>query len=110
MEENRKAKRGYSRDGRPDCLQVVIALVITPDGFPLAYEVMDGNTADCTTLRGFLDQIEKTHGKAKRMWVMDRGIPTEAVLAQMRDPDRHVSLLVETAKRQDPPPTQNYVG
>jgi hypothetical protein len=98
MEQNRKAKRGYSRDGRPDCLQVVIALVITPDGFPLAYEVMQGNTADCTTLRGFLDQIEKTHGKAKRMWVMDRGIPTEAVLAEMRDPARQVSYLVGTPK------------
>src|ERR1700741_2794328 len=94
MEQNRKPKRGYSRDGRPDCLQVVIALVITPDGFPLAYEVMQGNTADCTTLRGFLDQIEKTHSKAKRMWVMDRGIPTEAVLAEMRDPARQVSYLV----------------
>jgi len=67
MEENPKAKRGYSRDGRPDCLQVVIALVITPDGFPLAYEVMDGNTSDRTTLRGFLDQIENTYGQAKRM-------------------------------------------
>ncbi len=66
MEENPKAKRGYSRDGRPDCLQVVVALVVTTDGFPLAYEVMNGNTTDCTTLRGFLDKIEKTYGKAKR--------------------------------------------
>ena len=64
MEQNPKAKRGYSRDGRPDCLQVVIALVVTPDGFPLAYEVMDGNTSDRTTLRGFLDKIENTYGKA----------------------------------------------
>ena len=79
MEENPKAKHGHSRDKRPDCLQVVIALVITTDGFPLAYEVMDGNTSDRTTLRGFLDQIEKTYGKARRMWVMDRGIPTEAI-------------------------------
>lgn len=55
-EGNLKAKRGCSRDGRPGCLQVVIALVITPDGFPLAYEVMDGNTSDKTTLRGFLDK------------------------------------------------------
>jgi len=98
MERNPKAKRGYSRDGRPDCLQVVIALVVTTDGFPLAYEVMDGNTTDCTTLRGFLDKIEKTYGKAKRMWVMDRGIPTEAVLAGMRDPVRQVSYLVGTPK------------
>ena len=97
MEENPKAKRGYSRDGRPDCLQVVVALVVTTDGFPLAYEVMDGNTTDCTTLRGFLDKIEKTYGKAKRMWVMDRGIPTEAILAEMRDPARQVYYLVGTA-------------
>jgi hypothetical protein len=98
MEQNPKAKRGYSRDGRPDCLQVVIALVVTPDGFPLAYEVMNGNTADSTTLRGFLEKIETTYGKAKRMWVMDRGIPTEAVLAEMRDPARQVSYLVGTPK------------
>ena len=98
MEDNPKAKRGYSRDGRSDCVQVVIALVITPDGFPLAYEVMDGNTSDCTTLRGFLDRIEVTYGKAKRLWVMDRGIPTEAILAEMRDPSRPVSYLVGTPK------------
>jgi transposase len=97
-EENPKAKRGYSRDGRPDCLQVVIALVITPDGFPLAYEVMDGNTSDKTTLRGFLDKIERLHGKAERVWVMDRGIPTEAVLAEMRDPERKVFYLVGTPR------------
>ena len=64
-----KAKRGYSRDHRPDCLQVVIALVITPEGFPLAYEVMDGNTSDKTTLRGFLERIENAYGKARRVWV-----------------------------------------
>jgi transposase len=98
MENNPKAKRGYSRDGRPDCLQVVIALVITPDGLPLAYEVMDGNASDRTTLRGFLDKIEHTYGKAKRLWVMDRGIPTEAILAEMRDPARQMSYLVGTSK------------
>ncbi len=98
MEDNPKAKRGYSRDGRPDCLQVVIALVITTDGFPLAYEVMDGNTSDRSTLRGFLDKIETTYGKAKRLWVMDRGIPTEEILAEMRDPARQVSYLVGTPK------------
>jgi hypothetical protein len=98
MEENPKAKRGHSRDGRPDCLQVVVALVVTTDGFPLAYEVMNGNTTDCTTLRGFLDKIEKTYGKAKPMWVMDRGIPTETILAGMRDPARQVYCLVGTAK------------
>jgi hypothetical protein len=84
-EEIEKAKRGYSRDHRPDCLQVIIALVITPEGFPVAYEVMDGNRSDRTTLRGFLDHIEKTYGQARRVWVMDRGIPTEALLAEMRD-------------------------
>ncbi len=101
MEENPKAKRGYSRDGRPDCLQVVMALVVTTDGFPLAYEVMNGNTTDCTTLRGFLDKIEKTYGKAKRMWVMDRGIPTEAVLAEMRDPARRDLLSGRNGEEQD---------
>jgi transposase len=97
-EEIPKAKRGYSRDHRPDCLQVVIALVITPEGFPLAYEVMDGNTSDRTTLRGFLEGIEKTYGKARRVWVMDRGIPTEALLAEMRDPARQMFYLVGTPK------------
>jgi transposase len=98
MEDNPKAKRGYSRDGRPDCLQVVIALVVTTDGFPLAYEVMDGNTSDRSTLRGFLDKIETIYGKAKRMWVMDRGIPTEEILAEMRDLSRPVAYLVGTPK------------
>jgi transposase len=98
MEENPKAKYGHSRDKRTDCLQVVIALVITTDGFPLAYEVMDGNTSDRTTLRGFLDKIEKTYGKAKRMWVMDRGIPSEEILQEMRDPAREIFYLVGTPK------------
>lgn len=93
-----QAKRGYSRDHRPDCLQVVIALVITPEGFPLAYEVMDGNTSDRTTLRGFLDRIEKAYGQARRVWIMDRGIPTEALLAEMRDPERLMFYLVGTPK------------
>jgi len=98
MEENPKAKYGHSRDQRTDCLQVVIALVITTDGFPLAYEVMDGNTSDRTTLRGFLEHIEKTYGKAKRMWVMDRGVPTEEILQEMRDPAREIFYLVGTPK------------
>jgi transposase len=98
MEQNPKAKRGYSRDGRPDCLQLVIALVVTPDGFPLAYEVMKGNTADCTTLRGFLQYIAETYGKARRIWVMDRGIPTEAVLQEMREPERQTFYLVGPPK------------
>ena len=79
-----KARHGYSRDGRPDCRQVIIALVVTTDGLPLAYEVMDGNTSDRTTLREFLKEIEGRYGKARRTWLMDRGIPTEDVLAEMR--------------------------
>jgi len=98
MEQNAKAKRGYSRDGRPDCLQLVIALVVTPDGFPLAYEVLNGNTADCTTLGDFLKKIETTYGKARRVWVMDRGIPTEAILKEMREPERQTFYLVGTPK------------
>ena len=98
MEQNPKAKRGYSRDSRPDCLQVVIALVVTPDGFPLAYEVMDGNTSEQKTLRPFLDHIENTYGKARRVWVMDRGIPTEAILREMREPGREMFYLVGTPK------------
>jgi transposase len=98
MEQNPKARRGYSRDGRPDCLQLVIALVITTDGFPLAYEVMNGNTSERTTLRTFLDNIEKTYGKAKRTWVMDRGIPSEAILKEMREPERETFYLVGTPK------------
>src|SRR5947207_688104 len=98
MEQNPKARRGYSRDGRPDCLQLVIALVVTPDGFPLAYEVMNGNTADSSTLRGFLTKIETTYGKARRVWVMDRGIPSEAILKEMREPERETFYLVGTPK------------
>jgi len=98
MEQNPKAKRGYSRDQRPDCLQLVIALVVTPDGFPLAYAVMKGNTSDRTTLPGFLKKIENTHGKARRVWVMDRGIPSEAHLKEMREPERQTFYLVGTPK------------
>ena len=96
MEECEKAKRGYSRDSRPDCVQVVIALIVTPDGFPLAYEVMDGNSSEQKTLRPFLDHIEQTYGKARRVWVMDRGIPTEATLQEMRE--RNIFYLVGTPK------------
>jgi transposase len=93
-----KRRYGYSRDKRGDCVQVVIALVVTPEGFPLAYEVMAGNTADNTTLRAFLARIEAQYGKAQRTWVMDRGIPTEAVLAEMRQADPPVLYLVGTPK------------
>ena len=93
-----KRQFGYSRDKRPDCVQVVIALVVTPEGFPLGYEVMAGNTADNTTLRGFLKKIEDIHGKAQRVWVMDRGIPTEEVLREMREASTPVLYLVGTPK------------
>jgi transposase len=93
-----KRRHGYSRDKRSDCVQVVIALIVTPEGFPLAYEVLPGNTADCTTLRAMLRKIEAQYGKASRIWVMDRGIPTEEVLAEMRAADPPVLYLVGTPK------------
>jgi hypothetical protein len=96
--EGDKRRHGYSRDHRPDCVQVIIALVVTPDGLPLAYEVLPGNTADNTTLRGFLDRIERQYGKARRIWLMDRGVPTEAVLAEMRAAAPPVQYLVGTPK------------
>jgi transposase len=91
-----KARHGYSRDGRPDCRQIVIALVVTTDGLPLAYEVLAGNTSDKTTLKDFLAKIEHLYGQARRVWVMDRGIPTEQTLADMRRDG--VAYLVGTPK------------
>jgi hypothetical protein len=93
-----KRRHGYSRDKRSDCVQVVIALIVTPDGLPLAYEVMPGNTSDKTTLRDFLKLIEAQYGKAGRTWVMDRGIPTEAVLAEMRSAETPTHYLVGTPR------------
>jgi len=93
-----KRKHGYSRDKRFDCVQVVIALVVTPEGLPLAYEVMDGNTSDKTTLRQFLDKIESQYGKARRVWIMDRGIPTEEILTEMRHSEAPIYYLVGTPK------------
>jgi transposase len=110
MEENAKAKRGYSRDKRPDCLQLVIALVVTPDGFPLAYEVMDGNTSDRKTLPNFLKKIEATYGKARRTWVMDRGVPTEAILKEMREPERQTFYLVGTPRSRISEHERKWVG
>ena len=97
-DESDKRRYGHSRDKRADCVQVVIALIVTPEGFPLAYEVLPGNTADKTTLRMFLQKIETQYGKAERVWVMDRGIPTEDVLEEMRAADPPVSYLVGTPK------------
>ena len=97
-DENDKRRYGHSRDKRGDCVQVVLALIVTPEGFPLAYEVLPGNTADKTTLRMFLQKIETQYGKAQRVWVMDRGIPTEEVLEEMRAADPPVYYLVGTPK------------
>ena len=96
--EEDKRKFGYSRDKRSDCVQVVIALVVTPEGFPLAYEVLAGNTSDKTTLKSFLEKIETQYGKAQRIWLMDRGIPTAQTLEQMRQSDPPVLYLVGTPK------------
>jgi transposase len=97
-DENDKRRYGHSHDKRSDCVQVVIALVVTPEGFPLAYEVLAGNTSEKTTLRDFLNKIETQYGKAERIWVMDRGIPTEEVLSEMRHSDPPVYYLVGTPK------------
>src|SRR5271168_954672 len=98
FEETDKRQFGYSRDKRSDCVQVVIGLIVTPEGFPLAYEVLPGNTADKTTLRRFLRKIEEQYGKAERIWLMDRGVPTEEVLAEMRTSDPPIHYLVGTPK------------
>jgi transposase len=98
IEEADKCKFGYSRDKRPDCVQVVIALIVTPEGFPLAYEVLSGNTSDKTTLRDFLKKIEAQYGKAQRTWILDRGIPTEEVLAEMRASEPPIHYLVGTPR------------
>jgi transposase len=92
--EGDKRRYGYSRDKRSDCVQVVIALIVTPEGFPIAYEVLAGNTPDKQTLADFLRKIQEQYGKAERIWVMDRGIPTEKVLEQMRTSDPPVRYLV----------------
>jgi len=99
---------GYSRDKRGDCRQVVIALIVTPEGFPLSYEVMSGDTADSTTLGGFLDRIEQRYGRANRIWVMDRGIPTEDSLAKMRSIG--ASYLVGTPKGRLNKLEQSFLG
>lgn len=98
LDEHDKRRHGYSRDHRPDCVQIVIALIVTPEGLPLAYEVLPGNTNDSKTLRTFLQKIEHQYGKAQRVWCMDRGVPTEAVLHEMRISDPPVQYLVGTPK------------
>jgi hypothetical protein len=91
--EGGKRRFGYSCDKRPDCVPVVIALTVTPQGFPLVYEIMAGNTSDKTTLTGFLKKIEKQYGKAQRTWVMDRGIPTEETSLVILDTGPLVALI-----------------
>lgn len=93
-----KARHGHSRDKRSDCRQIVIAVVLTPEGFPLAYEIMPGNTSDKTTLKAFLQKIETQYGKANRIWIMDRGVPTEETLEEMRRSDPPVGYLVGTPR------------
>jgi len=84
---NPQAKRGYSRDKRSDCLQVCIALVVTTDGIPVGYEVFAGNRHDSTTVEEIVKSIEKKHGKANRIWVMDRGMVSEQNLKFVRQRD-----------------------
>nr|MBP6735534.1 IS1634 family transposase [Chromatiaceae bacterium] len=93
-----KRKHGYRRDKRPDCVQVVSALIVTPEGFPLAYEVLAGNTSNQTTLAAFLAKIKAQYGEAERIWIMDRGIPTEDRLALMRGSTPPAHDLVGTPK------------
>ena len=95
---NPKAQRGYSRDHRPDCKQVIIALVVTPEGFPLGYETLPGNTQDKQTLAGCIESIESQYGKAQRIWIMDRGIPTEAQLEEIRKTRPELKYLVGTPR------------
>lgn len=95
---NDKRRFGYSRDKRSDCVQVIIAMVVTPEGFPLAYEVLPGNTQDKQTLRGMLAHIGRCYGVADRIWIMDRGVPTEEVLEEMRESKVPVCYLVGTPR------------
>jgi transposase len=93
-----KAARGYSRDHRPDCPQVVIALVVTPEGFPLSYEIFEGNRSDVTTLEAMLEQVEAKHGRARRIWIFDRGIVSEKNLEALRQ--RGGQYVVGTPRHQ----------
>ena len=96
-EQNPKAQFGHSKDRRSDCRQVLIALVVTPDGFPLNYEVLAGNTSEKTTLADLLTKIESRYGKSRRVWLMDRGIPKEETLSLMRN--NGVNYLVGTPRK-----------
>jgi transposase len=93
-----KAHYGYSRDHRFDCKQVVLALVVTPEGFPVGYEIMDGNFLDKETLPQMVEKVEKLYGKAQRVWLMDRGIPTEEQLKDLRASNPNLKYLVGTPR------------
>lgn len=95
---NPQAQRGYSRDSRPDCKQVCIGLVVTPEGLPLAYEVFDGNRADVTTVEDIVDLMERKYGRAERIWAMDRGMVSEENLDYLRE--RKALYIVGTPKSQ----------
>jgi hypothetical protein len=82
--KNPMMRRGYSRDHRPDCLQVILAVIVNVDGFPLSYETFDGNRADVTTLETVMRMVERKYGQARRVWVFDRGIVSDANLAAIR--------------------------
>lgn len=97
-ENNPMMRRGYSRDHRPDCEQMVIALIVNSEGFPFSYETFDGNRADVSTMETILRMVERKYGKARRIWVFDRGIVSEQNLAAIRK--RGGQYLVGTPRRQ----------
>src|SRR5713226_2275779 len=97
-EKNPMVRRGYSRDHRPDCEQLVIALIVNNEGFPFSYETFDGNRADVSTVETMLRMVERKYGKARRIWIFDRGIVSEENLAAIRK--RGGQYLVGTPRRQ----------
>ena len=97
-EDNPMMRRGYSRDHRPDCEQMVIALIVNSEGFPFSYETFDGNRADVSTVETMLRMVERKYGKARRIWIFDRGIVSEENLAAIRK--RGGQYLVGTPRRQ----------
>jgi len=97
-EKNPMMRRGYSRDHRPDCAQMVIALIVNSEGFPFSYETLDGNRADVSTMETMLRMVERKYGKARRIWVFDRGIVSEENLQAIRK--RGGQYLVGTPRSQ----------
>jgi len=97
-ENNPMMRRGYSRDHRPDCEQMVIALIVNSEGFPFSYETFNGNRADVSTMETMLRMVERKYGQARRVWVMDRGIVSEENLAAIRK--RGGQYLVGTPRSQ----------